>query len=352
MAELFLSYDLFRLCPGRNSVKMLKLAPIFCALLVSVYGAGEFSVLTHPGSTIFKGHDHIKESLLPEVYSAALGFTTEQNSNWQGMFLKDPFNLAKAIVTVAVDGVTEIGQTEGHHFPMKTDEGEEFLFETMSRRIQDRHPSTQSHLVRVDLSQGLKSILEVDAFKGVKDVAVDKEIKSALKLSVDEDRTFLEEMAFFNALIEKIEKGNIKKTNLPDVFWFKISSLHAISDLHGENSTETKEAKEILVNAIERMNAAFNKFYDGKVLVNVITSDTSHTRRVRRETEEKPDQFKTLNLSKDYDSNYPVIFNIILWFGVIMVFTLLAISLFIGNMDPGRDSIIYRMTNTRMKKDN
>lgn len=35
-----------------------------------------------------------------------------------------------------------------------------------------------------------------------------------------------------------------------------------------------------------------------------------------------------------------------------MVFSLLAISIVIGDMDPGRDSIIYRMTSTRMKKDN
>lgn len=59
-----------------------------------------------------------------------------------------------------------------------------------------------------------------------------------------------------------------------------------------------------------------------------------------------------LNLAKSYSSDYPVIFNIILWFGVAMVFALIAISLAIGNMDPGRDSIIYRMTSTRMKKDN
>lgn len=59
-----------------------------------------------------------------------------------------------------------------------------------------------------------------------------------------------------------------------------------------------------------------------------------------------------MNLAKSYSKDYPVIFNIILWFGVAMVFTLLAISIAIGDMDPGRDSIIYRMTSTRMKKDN
>jgi len=59
-----------------------------------------------------------------------------------------------------------------------------------------------------------------------------------------------------------------------------------------------------------------------------------------------------MNLATKYNSNYPVIFNIILWFSVVLVFSLLAISIVIGTMDPGRDSIIYRMTSTRMKKDN
>ncbi|XP_054003982.1 ATPase H(+)-transporting accessory protein 2 isoform X2 [Hylaeus anthracinus] len=58
------------------------------------------------------------------------------------------------------------------------------------------------------------------------------------------------------------------------------------------------------------------------------------------------------NLAKVYSENYPVIFNIILWFGVAFVFSLLAICIAIGQMDPGRDSVIYRMTSNRMKKDN
>lgn len=63
-------------------------------------------------------------------------------------------------------------------------------------------------------------------------------------------------------------------------------------------------------------------------------------------------QTENWNLAEDYNEDYPVVFNIILWFGVIFVFSLLAISYAIGNMDPGRDSIIYRMTSTRIKKDN
>lgn len=57
-------------------------------------------------------------------------------------------------------------------------------------------------------------------------------------------------------------------------------------------------------------------------------------------------------MAKHYDEDYSAMFNIILWFVVAFFFSLLAICYTIGTMDPGRDSIIYRMTSTRMKKDN
>lgn len=143
------------------------------------------------------------------------------------------------------------------------------------------------------------------------------------------------------------------------MFWFILKSLHSVHDLHGQNSSAATEANNLLFDAIERISAAFYKAYKGNALVTLATSDEAHTRRFARAAEEppkdeptKPDEFKNLNLAKNYNADYPVIFNIILWFGVAMFFALLAISIVIGNMDPGRDSIIYRMTSNRMKKDN
>lgn len=57
------------------------------------------------------------------------------------------------------------------------------------------------------------------------------------------------------------------------------------------------------------------------------------------------------NLAKLTDKDFPVIFNIIFWFTVILVFTLIAISLALSNVED-KDSIIYRMTGARGKKDN
>ncbi len=52
-----------------------------------------------------------------------------------------------------------------------------------------------------------------------------------------------------------------------------------------------------------------------------------------------------------YGQSYPIIFNIILWLMIGLGVTILFVSMGIWNMDPGRDSIIYRMTASRIKKD-
>eukprot|EP00053_Salpingoeca_punica_P001845 m.35144 g.35144 ORF g.35144 m.35144 type:complete len:474 (+) comp11251_c0_seq1:163-1584(+) len=49
------------------------------------------------------------------------------------------------------------------------------------------------------------------------------------------------------------------------------------------------------------------------------------------------------------DSNYPVMVNIWLWVGIALILALLATCYVLGEMDPGRNSVIYRMTSQKPK---
>uniref|UniRef100_W8B507 Renin receptor n=1 Tax=Ceratitis capitata TaxID=7213 RepID=W8B507_CERCA len=64
-----------------------------------------------------------------------------------------------------------------------------------------------------------------------------------------------------------------------------------------------------------------------------------------------PTDHRHYNIPPRYDENYAIIFNIILWFMVAFSLSLYTMILAMINMDPGRNSIIYRMTATRSKKD-
>jgi len=63
------------------------------------------------------------------------------------------------------------------------------------------------------------------------------------------------------------------------------------------------------------------------------------------------DGLQSLNLGKSYSDIYPAIFNIILWLMIALGLAVASVSYCIWFMDPGRDSVIYRMTANRMKKD-
>lgn len=129
-------------------------------------------------------------------------------------------------------------------------------------------------------------------------------------------------------------------------------SLNGISKMQKAESPAPAytEILKVLKDSIEELAVSAEKAYKNQALITLIATTQTIQKRVRRATvASDADKF---NIAPSYDENYPVIFNIIFWFAVIMIFSLLAISLAIGNMDPGRDSIIYRMTSTRMKKDN
>ncbi len=57
------------------------------------------------------------------------------------------------------------------------------------------------------------------------------------------------------------------------------------------------------------------------------------------------------NLAYKYDYDYAVVFNIVLWLMIVLVLAVIVISYNLWNMDPGYDSIIYRMTNQKIRMD-
>merc|ERR1712062_433201 len=67
--------------------------------------------------------------------------------------------------------------------------------------------------------------------------------------------------------------------------------------------------------------------------------------------EDSKDDQKKYNTADSYSQDFPAIFNIILFITLVLIFASFGISYCMWFMDPGRDSIIYRMTSQRMKKD-
>ena len=141
-------------------------------------------------------------------------------------------------------------------------------------------------------------------------------------------------------------------------------SLKAFSSKRAD-SPAYAEATKMLTSTIEKLNAAVEKVFDSNAVFAVITLEERHVRSKRQATGETVSFFCQVTSSKCYlnsvfqdynlaqltSKDYPVVFNIMFWFTIIFIFSLIAISLALSNVED-KDSIIYRMTGARGKKDN
>ncbi|KAK2585277.1 hypothetical protein KPH14_009970 [Odynerus spinipes] len=329
---------------------MLKIFFCFVLTLAGACATGEFVVLHSPDSVVFHGNEEIEQSLLKEVFAACLGFTVRQRGMWEGISITDPFMLPEALVSIAVEGVDVLDVPHGKKFRLDVDEIEETTWQAISGLLGER--DNDNKLVRIYLGDGLDALGQ-SALGELKPAPIDESSLKALSLANEEDRKFLEEIQLLRAIAKKVPTA-ITADDKPDVYWLVVSGLRSVLDLHGNSSIAAKEALSLLNDAFNAINEAFMKAYDGKVVITAFTNDASQVRHTRsisagRQRRDAQDQW---NHAKSYSADYPVMFNIFLWFGVVFVFSLLAICIAIADMDPGRDSIIYRMTSNRMKKDN
>ncbi|XP_037076056.1 ATPase H(+)-transporting accessory protein 2-like [Pollicipes pollicipes] len=92
----------------------------------------------------------------------------------------------------------------------------------------------------------------------------------------------------------------------------------------------------------------------GRALTLLLTQPalSRRTRSLLADPTDKPPADGGLNLASSYSDDYPVIFNILLITSIFLLYILVAFSVMTAYMDPGKDSIIYRMTNPNMKKNN
>lgn len=363
----------------------------------------------------------------------------------------DPFATPEAVVEVHVDGVPSLHSgLKTKIFPLTADENEPHTFKGLQTRIKQHFRDGSNKIVNLKLSSDKRHLIIRRAF-GTSNVTANKP-NPPLKLKylnpeVEEDNQFLKELKTLRIIIGKVRSGAIIPDNLIDFYYLRFRTLHILSDFYGPISVQIKEAKYLLGDALQELNKAFVKAYDGSVLVAVVTIDVAHTRRSarsamnppghskkwpyewldppldwkkipikpkekpgrrddenekeekelideqsdkietkkRKENElkvvgEKGDEVMEPNLEREgyesegnegespfisrtshEDEEYShkkkqnldcyVIFNIFLWFGVSFGFSMLAIVYACMDMDPGRDTIIYRLTNMRTKKE-
>lgn len=316
-------------------------------LLFSLFVAvncDQLSILFSPKALEFRGHARLDVESLPDVFGASLGYSVAKPTEWDGLTVRDPFNLANGVVVVVAEGIESLKVENAHSYDLYGGSGSESVSELMHKTADHNGISFE-----IDLKESSDSFSTPLGQVQPDDDEVQPQYLKPKSNKADSD--FLRQLAFINGLADLLVTSTDE--NIPAVHIVRVS-LEALLAAHEPSSPAIAEAKKLLTTALVELQTAAEKAFDGAVVVGLVTSTEAPLVRSKRQAEKQPKQTEQTdyNIAKKYDSTYPVIFNIILWFSVVLVFSLLAISIAIATMDPGRDSIIYRMTSTRMKKDN
>lgn len=313
-------------------------------LLFSLFVAAncdQLSILYSPKALEFHGHSRLDAESVSDVFGAALGYSVAHPTEWDGLVVKDPFNMANGAVVVVAEGIDSLKLEGAQTYDLYGGSGSESLGELVQKSADHNGISFE-----VDLKESSDSFSSPLGTVQPDDDDVKPQYLKPKSNKADSD--FMRQIAFINGLSDLLVTSTDE--NVPTVHIVRVS-LEALLAAHEPSSQAIDEAKKLLSNAMLELQTAAEKAFDGAVVVGLITSTEAPLHRSKRQAGENEDA-DPYNIAMKYDSNYPVIFNIILWFSVVLVFSLFAISIAIATMDPGRDSIIYRMTSTRMKKEN
>uniref|UniRef100_A0A1I7UIH3 VWFA domain-containing protein n=1 Tax=Caenorhabditis tropicalis TaxID=1561998 RepID=A0A1I7UIH3_9PELO len=174
--------------------------------------------------------------------------------------------------------------------------------------------------------------------------------------------TLVKELEAVYQLAAAIKAAGVQMDNNADVFRVSITGLVGITD-EGQKQEAIADIKE----AIETLVSAINNSYGGQAVVELLTFEAETPENISESREIPIHNIKKraaatykdavegarkgFQVTVPVSSDYPAIFAIFLGLVVILVIALIYIVVGMASIDPEKDSIIYRMTTTRMKKD-
>ncbi|KAA0190763.1 hypothetical protein HAZT_HAZT005095 [Hyalella azteca] len=299
--------------------------------------AGDLTISYAPSTLRFSHAGALRASSLDDVLAAAMGYTP-QTSPWSGLTITSPFKPPSAVVVVGIDGSGSAVQEEGQSYALQEDRSLTNVYGALHSVVSARaHRPT--HFVHMEVADGAGTFV----------VELSLPDDSSLLATREPDASFLLEIGALPVLINKMSVNSSVPHGGQDFVFYQLESFALLVKTYGDDSPQ------LLRSAIDRLVAGARAVYQDQVLVVSVVMEKSSeilSRPVREVLQARQVYSKSdLGLASEYGEDYPAIFNIILFLSIALLIAVIAVSAAMAFMDPGRDSIIYRMTNPRMKKD-
>ncbi|PNI14529.1 ATP6AP2 isoform 2 [Pan troglodytes] len=315
---------------------------VFIVLLALVAGVlgNEFSILKSPGSVVFRnGNWPIPGERIPDVAALSMGFSVKEDLSWPGLAVGNLFHRPRATVMVMVKGVNKLALPPGSviSYPL---ENRVYMVGKANSVFEDLSVTLRQLRNRLFQENSVLSSLPINSLSRNNEV----------------DLLFLSELQVLHDISSLLSRHkHLAKDHSPDLYSLELAGLDEIGKRYGEDSEQFRDASKILVDALQKFADDMYSLYGGNAVVELVTVksfDTSLIRKTRTILEAKQaNPASPYNLAYKYNFEYSVVFNMVLWIMIALALAVIITSYNIWNMDPGYDSIIYRMTNQKIRMD-
>lgn len=316
-------------------------------------------------------------SQVPDLLTSTYGFSPSHELTWDGLSQGSLFRRPKANVMFSFEGFkNDHSLTAANHIAHYSTQSDEKFVNTQA--VSKRLMSVVESPLIIDFSAAT-SIFDVKAqypelfslLPGTPEDVLSsfhngkasmlKYNLGSLNATQAADLVLLAELELIQEMIEALQSDRaVVQDNHPDLFHFRLGGFQVLTELYPAGHPAVADAKSLITQFLNQATEDFKKLYNNDVVVEVITLSGNHqptlVRKGRSLMDAEDDAAATsfeqsINLAATWTSDYAAGFNIILWTMVVLFLIVLGVSCGMWNMDPGRDSIIYRMTSQRMKKD-
>ncbi|KAI5279581.1 renin receptor isoform X1 [Manis pentadactyla] len=342
-------------------------------LLVAGALGNEFSILRSPGSVVFRdGNWPIPGERIPDVAALSMGFSVKEDLPWPGLAVGNLFHRPRATVMVLVKGVDKLTLNPGNVISYPLENAVPFSLDSIANSIHSLF--SEETPVVLQLAPSEERVYMVGKANSVfEDLSVTlRQLRNrlfqensvlnslpvnSLSRNNEVDLLFLSELQVLHDISSLLSRHkHLAKDHSPDLYSLELAGLDEIGKHYGEDSEQFRDASKILVDALQKFADDMYNLYGGNAVVELVTVrsfDTSLVRKTRTILEAKLEKNPSspYNLAYKYNFEYSVVFNLVLWIMIALALAVIITSYNIWNMDPGYDSIIYRMTNQKIRMD-
>ncbi|XP_036401967.1 renin receptor [Megalops cyprinoides] len=355
----------------RRMCRPLALFVVCAAFAAGVLG-DRLTVLKAPQYVTFQEGDWpVSGEKVPDLVALTMGFSVEDELGWPGLQAGSLFQRPQASILVVVRGVDSLDLPQSsvsypleNPVPFTLDS----VANTMHTLFQEDTPvvlqlaPSEERLYMVGKAntvfEDLPVTLQQIQGRLTQDGSILKSLPhSSLRRNNEADLLFLSELQVLHDIAALLLRHkHLARDHSPDLFSLELAGLEEISRRYGTDSPQFRDATQILAGVLQKFADDMSSIYSNNAVVEVVTVKSFEaplTRKSRSILESKQisNPGSPYNLAYKYNFEYAVVFNIVLWLMIVLALAVIAIAYNLWNMDPGYDSIIYRMTNQKIRLD-